>query len=273
MPWSRDELLEIVRQSPDRVAAHDKAGWLALFSRDGVIEDPVGAPPNPREALPGFYDAFLEGNDISFDVLADYTTANEVARDVSIHIRMSTGLQITVPSFLFYEVVEEDGAPKLRRMRAVWDLRKRSTSALASGPRGLWTLTSVSAAMLRALGLKWMLGYSRGLVSGIFARGPQAAEALAAAITAGDVEAAAALFVPDTWVEFPVGVRFPVRDWLVLLAGSRTTVSAATSAGWLTAMRYEVEGGAAGVALLEFDPQSKKIASARFFSRAVPQSR
>lgn len=273
MRWSRDELIEIVRQSPDRVAAHDKAGWLALFSRDAVVEDPVGAPPNQRAALPGFFDAFIADNDISFDVLADYVGSNEVARDVVIHIQMSTGLKVAVPAYLFYEVVEEDSAPKLRRMRAVWDLRKRSAGALAAGPRGLWTLGSVSATMLRALGPTWVLGYSRGLVSGIFARGPMAAQQLATAISNGDVDGGAALFVPDAWVEFPVGVRLPVRDWLTLLAGASTSVSGATAAGWVTAARYAVTGGASGLVWFEFDPASKKIAAARFFSRDVPQSR
>lgn len=273
MTWSREQLLEIVGQSPARVAAHDREGWLALFARDGVVEDPVGAAPHPRAALGRFYDTFIAGNAIRFEVLEDFTAGDEVARDVVIHTTLSTGLEIEVPAFLLYEVVEEDGAPRLRRMRAVWDLRKRSVGALASGPRGLWTLGAVSFTMLRAQGLSGVLGYSRGLVSGIFGRGPAAAERLAAAISSGELEAAEALFVPETWVEFPVGVRLPVRDWLVLLAGARTRVSAATPAGWMTALRFEVEGGAGGVAFLEFAPKTGKIAAARFFARDVPQSR
>lgn len=273
MIWSREQLIEIVGRSPALVAAQDRAGWLALFARDAVLEDPVGAAPVPRDMLGRFFDTFIAGNAITFAVREDLTAGSEVVRDVVIHTRLATGLEIAVPAYLLYEVVEEDGAPRLRRMRAVWDLRRRSAGALAAGWRGLVTLSAVSVQMLKVQGPSGVLGYSRGLVSGIFGRGPAAAERLAAAISAGEVEAAAALFEPEVWVEFPVGVRLPVRDWLVLLAGARVRVEAATAAGWLTAARFDVAGGAGGVVFLEFAPASGKIAAARFFARDVPQSR
>lgn len=198
-------LMQVVERSPAYVAAQDRDAWLALFSRDGVVEDPVGAAPNHRDALAGFFNTFIAGNEIRFEVIEDLTAGHEVVRDVVIHTRLSTGLTIEVPALLLYELVDEDGALRIRRLRAVWDLRRRSIGALAAGLRGLWTLCAVSLQMLRMQGLSGVLGYSRGLVSGIFGDGAATLERLSAAIRAGDPAAAEALFAADATVEFPVG--------------------------------------------------------------------
>jgi hypothetical protein len=269
---TRQQLLRVVERSPACVAAQDRAGWLALFTRDGVVEDPVGAARTSRAALGSFYDTFIRGNQIAFEVFDDLTAAGEVVRDVVIHTRLATGLRIDVPAHLVYEVVDEDGALRIRRMRAIWDLRARTLAALTSGPRGLWTLCVVFATMLRAQGLMGVLGYARGLVSGIFARGPETVDRLAAAVGAGDPAALANLFTPRAALEFPAGAPRSLAAWLALLGpGAALRVSKAIAAGWLTAFRFVVEGGAqagaAGVALLEFDRSTRKIARARFFLR------
>ncbi len=271
-------LMQVVERSPAYVAAQDRDAWLALFSRDGVVEDPVGAAPNHRDALAGFFNTFIAGNEIRFEVIEDLTAGHEVVRDVVIHTRLSTGLTIEVPALLLYELVDEDGALRIRRLRAVWDLRRRSIGALAAGLRGLWTLCAVSLQMLRMQGLSGVLGYSRGLVSGIFGDGAATLERLSAAIRAGDPAAAEALFAVDATVEFPVGTPLSVRTWLAQLGpGAQLRTTHATSAGWLTACRFSVEGGAlagaGGVAFLEFDPKTRKLVTARFFARAVSPDR
>lgn len=278
-PATPATMLALVARSPACVAAHDRDAWLALFSRDGVVEDPVGAAPNPRAALGRFYDTFIADNDIRFEVLEDLVADHEVVRDVIIHTRLSTGLQIDVPAKLLYELTSEDGELRIRRMRAVWDLRKRSTGALAAGLRGLWTLCVISLQMLRRQGLGGVLGYSRGLVSGIFSRGPATLAALATAVTAGDEPTILALFTPDASIELPVGTHHTVPAWLANHAGARLQFTDATAAGWLTAARFTLTGGAhpdtGGIAFVEFDPATRKLAAARFFVRArpVPQSR
>jgi hypothetical protein len=271
-------MLALVARSPACVAAHDRDAWLALFSRDGVVEDPVGAAPNPRAALGRFYDTFIADNDIRFEVLEDLVAGHEVVRDVIIHTRLSTGLEIDVPAKLLYELTTEDGELRIRRMRAVWDLRKRSTGALAAGPRGLWTLCVISLQMLRRQGLGGVLGYSRGLVSGIFARGPATLAALATAINTGDGPTTLALFTADASVEFPVGTNQDVPTWLAHLGpGATLQFTDATAAGWLTAARFTLSGGprpdTGGVVFFAFDPATRKPTAARFFVRPVPQSR
>lgn len=270
MSRTRRELLQIVQRSPACVAAHDRAGWLALFARDAVVEDPVGAAPTPRAALGRFWDTFIADNEIAFAVTEDLTAGDEVVRDVDIHTRLSTGLRIEVPAHLFYEVVDEDGLPRLRRMRAVWDLRERTLGALKAGPRGWWTLCAVFGLMLRVQGLGGVLGYARGLVCGVFARGRATVQRFAAAVTAGDARSLAALFQPGARLEFPVGTARSAAEWLALLGpGAALRTAKVIAAGHVTAFRFRVEGGAlsgaAGVALLEFDPQTGAIAGARCF--------
>ena len=40
--YDRDACLALVERSPAAVAVHDKAAWLALFTRYNIVEDPVG---------------------------------------------------------------------------------------------------------------------------------------------------------------------------------------------------------------------------------------
>ena len=63
-PSRASRVFEVVARSPACVAAQDRDGWLALFTRDGVVEDPVGAAPNHREVLGRFWDTFIAGNEM-----------------------------------------------------------------------------------------------------------------------------------------------------------------------------------------------------------------
>ncbi|HEY3450430.1 MAG TPA: hypothetical protein VGK67_29010 [Myxococcales bacterium] len=265
---SNEQVRAIVERSPSLVLAQDKPGWLELFAEGGVVQDPVGTAPNVRGArksalgeddLGRFWDTFIAGNEIRFEVLADYFAGSEMARDVLIHTKLSTGLQIVVPAHLLYEI---DGT-KIRRMRAVWDLRQRTSGALTSGWLGFKTLMAMSWKMLAVQGLGGTLAYSRGMVVGIFGAGRRTVDALVAALRAKDAAALQALFAPGAIVERPVGTR--VEPKALLEALPSLTVEQVTPAGWMTSFRFKAEGGRTGLAFLEFDPASKRITSARFF--------
>jgi hypothetical protein len=123
--------------------------------------------------------------------------------------------------------------------------------------------------MFRVQGLRGMLGYSRGLLAGVFGEGRRAAEALAAAVEKGDAAALGALFAPGGVVERPVGARLAPAEFLGALgAGARLHVEDVTPAGFLAGFRYRLAGAGGeerGVGFLEFDPSSRRIARARFF--------
>ena len=76
--FSKDQMLAVVNASPAAVAAHDKSQWLGLFSRQGIVEDPVGSAAHVRKAglqavdpLDPFYETFIAPNDIRFEVERD----------------------------------------------------------------------------------------------------------------------------------------------------------------------------------------------------------
>src|SRR5687767_12055103 len=76
-------LLAHVAQSPKLCAAHDKAGWVSLFARDGQINDPVGSKPHDgHAAISRFYDTFIAPNALKFDVERDFVSGMSVMRDL-----------------------------------------------------------------------------------------------------------------------------------------------------------------------------------------------
>jgi ketosteroid isomerase-like protein len=275
------QILQTVERSPACVAAQDKAGWLALFSSEGSVEDPVGSVVNRRGGHPHphtreddlgrFWDTFIAGNEIRFEVKADCSGGNELARNVVIHTRLSTGMAIEVPAYLIYEIVEESGELRVQRLRACWDLRLRSRRALAAGARGLWTLSVLGAHMMRVQRMAWVLEYSRALTRGMFGRGGQLVSSLAKALNARDAQSLGALFAADAVVELPVG-EAPAPCTSLEAGGELASLrlTAPVCAGWLTGFAYERmrPGGEreSGIGFVEFDPASRKIVRARFFA-------
>ena len=111
--WSTQDVYDVVKASPTAVAAHDKAGWIALFDQGYVIEDPVGSRPVRGDAISGFWDAFIAPNDIAFNVHHDWVDGLHVVRDVTIVTSLATGLQVSTPAHLRYELVDRGGHLKV----------------------------------------------------------------------------------------------------------------------------------------------------------------
>ncbi|MGB0213112.1 nuclear transport factor 2 family protein, partial [Algiphilus sp.] len=136
--WPAEAMLACVRASPEAVAAHDKAAWLGLFADDAEVHDPVGSRGHRgHSAISRFYDTFIARNEIRFEVLAEGACDDIVFRDVVIHTRMGTGLTVAVPAHLRYQLVaDDDGALRIRRLDAHWELRRMIGQSLHAGPRG-----------------------------------------------------------------------------------------------------------------------------------------
>jgi hypothetical protein len=260
------ELLAVVRRSPERVAVHDRDGWLALFSDEAVVEDPIGSPPAPKSGgvLGRFWDTFIARHEIAFEIRRDHFLGHDVFRDALIHTRIGTRIQIDVPAYLLYQLEERGGVLQVRRMAAHWQLGRLSLGALRLGPRAWVAMTLLFARMIRVMGLSWVGGYLASLWSGIGARGVAELGRLSAAVERR--EGVAALFDEGAEVELG-GVRAPAQLLDALPAGSRLAVEAPVAAGWTVSARFRVEGPSPseGLLLLEFAPRSRKIARARFF--------
>jgi hypothetical protein len=148
------DIHDVVRASPAAVAAHDKERWIALFDDEYVIEDPVGWRPVRGDDISAFWDAFIAPNDIRFDVHHDWIEGLHVVRDVDVVTTLGTGLVVTTPAHLRYELVERAEGLKVARMAAHWEVLPNVAQLMK--PRGahLRSMAAMNGSMLRHLGLR-----------------------------------------------------------------------------------------------------------------------
>jgi hypothetical protein len=146
------DVYDVVRSSPAAVATHDKAGWIALFDEDYVIEDPVGWQPVRGEDISSFWDAFIAPNDIDFVVHHDWIDGLHVVRDVTVVTTLGTGLQVRTPAHLRYELVERDGVLKVARMAAHWELAPNFAQLMRPRAAHLRSMATMGASLVSKLG-------------------------------------------------------------------------------------------------------------------------
>ena len=167
---------DVVRSSPAAVAAHDKAGWIALFDDDYVIEDPVGWRPVRGGDISHFWDAFIAPNDIEFVVHHDWIDGLHVVRDVTVVTTLGTGLQVRTPAHLRYELVERDGVLKVARMAAHWELVPNFAQLMRPRAAHLRSMAAMNASLARNLGLRDTARYV-GAIRSVGRKGKRAVRA------------------------------------------------------------------------------------------------
>lgn len=312
MTLRAQDLVNVAQDSPRRVAAHDREGWLWLFARQGVVEDPVGTPPHRRvnrpacpeaagrsgghaDPLAAFYDTFIGPNEIRFEIHGDGVAGLEspaggpfglaVARDVTIHTRVKGGLHLSIPAYLLYDLIEEDGVLKIRRLAAHWsgvDLPGRAIPQGLGGLRGqdrlpglggLLGLGGQTARMIRYQGLGAMAGYALGMARNVLSKSASRMFRFIEAVNLGPTQAPAALASLSIPAGPALGHSALAMPDLPSLARTLTQpgpLSAMDPIGTANtvAFRYSLAPGAprpSGLAFLGFHPTSGQIAWARFF--------
>lgn len=166
------ELLDLARQSPAAVAAHDKNAWLGLFADRHVVEDPVGGRPvlgglydrrshvRGRDPLARFWDTFIAPNDIRFHVEnEDIVSGLDVVRDVTIETRLGGGVVAKAPMHLVYETTLDEGAPRIRRIAAHWEVAPMFAQVVGVDRAKLAVAASMSVRMLRLQGVGGSLAF------------------------------------------------------------------------------------------------------------------
>jgi hypothetical protein len=268
-PLSPQSILALVQTSPELVFAHDREGWLGLFSQDAYIEDPMGSPPAPKSdgTLGRFWDTFIADSEIVFEVRRDLVSGHDVFRDVVIHTKIGASVRVDVEAYLLYQV---DAAGKSAvRMAAHWDLTQMSLLAMKLGPSAWVEMTKLFARMFKVMGPAWVGGYLASMWNGIGGRGVRLLGHLGDAIAARDVSGIVDLFVDDA-APIELGSRRATpRTLLSLLPeGSRLAIERPISAGWTTSFRFRIDGPSPidGLGLFEFAPGSARIVRARLFA-------
>ncbi|AFM17486.1 NTF2 domain-containing protein [Mycolicibacterium chubuense NBB4] len=171
MPFTQADLLAAAQRSLAAAEAHDRDGWIGLFTADGRVEDPVGSMPHRgREAIAKFYDTFIAPRSISFSAESDLVVATTVVRDVLLEIGMASTLTMRVPTYIRYDIstgAGSDGAAegdelKIAALSAYWELPAMVGQFVRGGLGAIPAGTSLGRAMVANQGMSGSLGFLTG---------------------------------------------------------------------------------------------------------------
>jgi hypothetical protein len=156
-------LLAAVERSPEAAAAHDRAGWVGLFTSDGRIEDPVGSRPHVGPSEIGrFYDTFIGPRDIVFDRELDVVRDVAVVRDLDLQVAMGSAVTMVIPAFLRYDLREVSGEWKIATLRAYWELPAMMLQFLRTGASAVPATIQLSQGLIRNQRLRGTVGFAAG---------------------------------------------------------------------------------------------------------------
>jgi hypothetical protein len=163
MAFSRADMLAAVERSPAAAGAHDRDGWVGLFTSDGRVEDPVGSRPHRGTAAIGrFYDTFIGPRDITFHRDVDVVVGTTVIRDLQLEVRMASTLTMRIPAYLRYDLEDRNGELKIAVLQACWELPAMVGQFLRNGLRAVPAGVDLSKALLTNQGLGGALGFLSG---------------------------------------------------------------------------------------------------------------
>jgi hypothetical protein len=235
VPLDRESLLAAVERSPQAAAAHDRAGWVGLFTGDGRVEDPVGSRPHVgRVQIDKFYDTFIGPREITFHRGIDIVFGATVLRDLELEVSMGSAVTMYIPAFLRYDLREANGQWKIAHLRAYWELPEMMTQFLRTGSGAVVPALQLSRDLLGNQGLPGTAGFVSGFRRpGV--RHKHQVETFLGAVSRGDTSIAAGALSSCAAVtlgdEDPLDIADLTADlggvhWSkMIVAGSTVTVS------------------------------------------------
>lgn len=163
VPLDREHLLAAVERSPQAAAAHDRDGWVGLFTGDGRVEDPVGSRAHVgREQIGRFYDTFIGPRDIRFHRDLDVVVGTAVLRDLELEVAMGPAVTMYIPAFLRYDLRETNGEWKIGELRAYWELPAMMLQFLRTGSGAVRPARSLSKGLVGNQGWRGTAGFMTG---------------------------------------------------------------------------------------------------------------
>jgi ketosteroid isomerase-like protein len=110
----------------DVVTRKDRAGFLANFSEDAIVEDPVGKSPieptglghRGHEAIGAFWDTLIAPGAVRFEIERAYVCGDEIANVGVVYNKLPDRPEIAAHGVFVYRV---DAAGKLASIKAYWD--------------------------------------------------------------------------------------------------------------------------------------------------------
>jgi len=186
MSVPRSELIAAVDRSPRATAAHDRPGWVGLFTADGRVEDPVGSRPHIGPLQIGrFYDTFIAPRRIVFHHDADIVCGSTVIRDVVLEVGIGPTVTMRIPAVLRYDMRTVADEWRIERLRAYWELPAMMLqflgNGLSAGPQGL----ALARSLVANQGLRGSVGFASGFRGARF-RGKRTVRTFLDALATGD---------------------------------------------------------------------------------------
>ena len=114
--------------SRDYAVAKDKENWLALFTKDALVQDPIGKSPLDPEgnghkgiaAIEKFYDTVIANGDIEFTIIESIPCADECANYAQI-VNLVGDIKIETKMIVIYRINSNN---KIESLRAFWNYQK-----------------------------------------------------------------------------------------------------------------------------------------------------
>jgi hypothetical protein len=198
-------LLAAVERSPEAAAAHDRAGWVGLFTTDGRIEDPVGSRPHVGHGEIGrFYDTFIGPRDIAFHRDLDVVQGRAVVRDLDLEVAMGSAgsaVTMTIPAILRYDLRDVDGEWKVAMLRAYWELPSMMLQFLRNGVSAVPATIQLSRGLISNQRLRGTAGFAAGFRR-VGSRRKELVSTFVDAMGRGDKLAAQRTLSPDAAMTF-----------------------------------------------------------------------
>ncbi len=276
-PASRGEIVEFLNEFVASVVNHNKETFLSLFSKNSVIEDPAGSLPirnrgdSSNTHVESFYESNLAPNNVTFVSSNDIICGMDVVRDGVSRIYPEPDYFLEVHTYSFYQLTREDNRIKIDYLRAFWEMDKMAKQIQDMGFTGIKLSMRLSWIMFINHGISGLTGFLRASSSGIFDEGKTAVSAFAEAVNSNDSDRLISLFKDNNSIIKYVGNGKQYSPQSYLNGPGRKTkiaVSDLRSTGWYTACRFnltESSSGKHGIAIFQFNPESKKIAAVRFY--------
>jgi hypothetical protein len=214
-------LLAAVDRSPEAAAAHDRAGWVGLFTVDGRIEDPVGSRPHTGHAEIGrFYDTFIGPRDIAFHRDLDVVHGSAVVRDLDLEVVMGSAVTMTIPAFLRYDLREVNGEWKIATLGAYWELPSMMLQFLRNGASAMPATIQLSQGLIRNQRLRGTAGFAAGFRR-VGSRRKQLVDSFVNSVGRGDRLAAQRALSSNATMTFGDDDVADIADLVALCPGAR----------------------------------------------------
>jgi steroid Delta-isomerase len=121
------------KRSREAAIARDKDAWLALFTDDAIVEDPIGRSHfdpegkghRGKEALAKFFDMAIAPSQLEFNFTQTFQCGNEEANVGNIVI-LANGFRVVAEGVFTYRV---NDAGMITALRAYWELDRATASA------------------------------------------------------------------------------------------------------------------------------------------------